>query len=278
MCLEENVALPASQSEQNEASTESTKTKRNETTNATAIIPTTLPEDRSFELKQPKQTSGNSRRCCTTLQNSPCWLHVLHAVQNFHSMTRVNVICEKYYDTDVFFHGFLYFPFLGILNLVCEGIRIRRYMSNGFCTSRRPFRDMICDGKCLAMDELHHFPKFSKIISNHKRAWRCVADETRTRKVTMVCMDGTKRKRQIRVTRSCKCKRYTHKQNQTNPWVLKRAHHNREKTLIDIVTKMKNNHSFTLQPTIVTYTVCTKFNWVCILNLIIRLRCGKRLN
>ncbi|CAH3024770.1 unnamed protein product [Porites evermanni] len=162
MCLEENVALPASESERNEVSTESTKTKRNETTNATAIIPTTLPEDRSFELKQPKQSSG-------------------------------------------------------ILNLVCEGIRIRRYMSNGFCTSRRPFRDMICDGKCLAMDELHLFPKFSKIISNHKRAWRCVADETRTRKVTMVCIDGTKHKRQIRVTRSCKCKRYTHKQNQTNP-------------------------------------------------------------
>lgn len=68
MCLEENVALPASESERNEASTESTKTKRNETTNATAVIPTTLPEDRSFELKQPKQSSGNSRRCCTTLQ------------------------------------------------------------------------------------------------------------------------------------------------------------------------------------------------------------------
>ena len=68
MCLEENVALPASESERNEASTESTKTKRNETTNATAIIPTTPPADRSFELKQPKQTSGNSRRCCTTLQ------------------------------------------------------------------------------------------------------------------------------------------------------------------------------------------------------------------
>ena len=31
---------------------------------------------------------------------------------------------------------------------------------------------------------------------------------------------------------------------------------------------MKNNHSFTLQPTIVTYTVCTKFNWVCILNAV----------
>ena len=144
-------------------------------------------------------------------------MHVLHAVQNFHSMTRVSVIREKYYDTDVFIHEFLYFPFLGILNLVCEGIRIRRYMSNGFCTSRRPFRDMICDGKCLAMDELHLFPKFSKIISNRKREWRCVADETRTRKVTMVCIDGTKHKKQIRVTRSCKCKRYTDKQNQTNP-------------------------------------------------------------
>ena len=66
MCLEENVALPASGSEQNEAATEWTKTKRNETTNATDIIPTALPADRSFELKQPKQASGNSRRCCTT--------------------------------------------------------------------------------------------------------------------------------------------------------------------------------------------------------------------
>lgn len=52
------------------------------------------------------------------------------------------------------------------------------------------------------------------------------------------------------------------------PLSFKRAHHNREKTLKVILTKMKNNHSFTLQPTIVTYTVCTKFNWVCILNAV----------
>ncbi|KAJ7381242.1 Sclerostin domain-containing protein 1 [Desmophyllum pertusum] len=105
----------------------------------------------------------------------------------------------------------------GILNLGCQGIRIRRYVSNGFCTSRRPIRDMLCDGQCLPMDELPWFPEFSKIISRHKREWRCVPDDVRSRKVTVFCNDGTKHKYRVRVVRSCKCKRYTHKQNQTNP-------------------------------------------------------------
>lgn len=119
----------------------------------------------------------------------------------------------------------------GILNLGCEGIRIRRYVSNGRCTSRRPIRDMICDGQCLPMDELPWFPEFSKIISRHKREWRCVADDVRTRKVTVMCNDGTKHKYRVRVVRSCKCKRYTHKQNQTNPWQTRSVHNNKEQNL-----------------------------------------------
>lgn len=114
--------------------------------------------------------------------------------------------------------SFMYCSFADILNLGCAGIRIRRYVSNGFCTSRRPIRDTICDGECVAMDELPWFPDYSKIISRHKREWRCVADETRSKKVTVHCNDGTKRRYEVRVVRSCKCKRYTHKQNQTNPW------------------------------------------------------------
>lgn len=105
----------------------------------------------------------------------------------------------------------------GILNLGCTGIRFRRYVSNGFCTSRRPLRDMICDGDCLPMDQLPFFPNFSKIISRHKREWRCVADDRRTKKVKLICNDGTMRKYRVSVVRSCKCKRYTRKQNQTRP-------------------------------------------------------------
>lgn len=105
----------------------------------------------------------------------------------------------------------------GILNLGCSGIRIRRYVSNGFCTSRRPIRDTICDGDCLPMDQLPFFPEFSKIISRHKREWRCVADDHRSKKVTVICNDGTKRKYRVSIVRSCKCKRYTRKQNQTKP-------------------------------------------------------------
>lgn len=149
----------AQENEQNEAFTESTPRV---TTNSTAGL-TTVPEEASFELEQPRKTSD-------------------------------------------------------ILNLGCAGIRIRRYVSNGFCTSRRPIRDTICDGECVAMDELPWFPDYSKIISRHKREWRCVADETRSKKVTVHCNDGTKRRYEVRVVRSCKCKRYTHKQNQTNPW------------------------------------------------------------
>lgn len=157
----------------------------------------------------------------------------------------------------------------GILNLGCQGIRIRRYVSNGFCTSRRPIRDMLCDGQCLPMDELPWFPEFSKIISRHKREWRCVPDDVRSRKVTVFCNDGTKHKYRVRVVRSCKCKRYTHKQNQTNPWRalwIKTKIYNGEKMSKDIPAQMEvQKHSFTILLAIVTYR-CTKFQWVCKVN------------
>ncbi|XP_031560554.1 sclerostin domain-containing protein 1-like [Actinia tenebrosa] len=104
-----------------------------------------------------------------------------------------------------------------ILNLGCYGIKIRRYVSNGFCTSRKAIRDTICDGRCLPMDELPWFPEFSKVISRNKREWRCVPDYVKRRKVTVFCNDGTKRRYRIPVVRTCKCKRYTKKQNMTNP-------------------------------------------------------------
>ena len=106
---------------------------------------------------------------------------------------------------------------LGILNLGCYGIRIRRYVSNGFCTSRKAIRDTICDGRCLPMDELPFFPQFSKILSKRKKEWRCVPDYVKRRKVTVFCNDGTKRRYRIPVVRTCKCKRYMKKQNMTNP-------------------------------------------------------------
>lgn len=107
--------------------------------------------------------------------------------------------------------------FLGILNLGCYGIKIRRYVSNGFCTSRKAIRDTICEGRCLPMDELPWFPQLSKVISRKKREWRCVPDYVKRRKVTVFCNDGTKRRYRIPVVRTCKCKRYTKKQNMTNP-------------------------------------------------------------
>ncbi|EDO37569.1 predicted protein [Nematostella vectensis] len=104
----------------------------------------------------------------------------------------------------------------GILNLGCVGIRIKRYVSNGFCTSNRAIKDMICEGRCLPMDELPFFPDYSKVLSATKREWRCVPDRKRRRNVNVTCNDGTKRKYRILVVRSCKCKRYTRKQNMTN--------------------------------------------------------------
>ncbi|KXJ28344.1 sclerostin domain-containing protein 1 [Exaiptasia diaphana] len=104
-----------------------------------------------------------------------------------------------------------------ILNLGCHGIKIRRYVSNGFCTSRKAIRDTICEGRCVPMEELPFFPKFSKILSKKKKEWRCVPDYVKRRKVTVFCNDGTKRRYRIPVVRTCKCKRYTRKQNMTNP-------------------------------------------------------------
>lgn len=106
---------------------------------------------------------------------------------------------------------------VGILNVGCYGIKIRRYVSNGFCTSRKAIRDTICEGRCVPMEELPFFPQFSKILSKKKREWRCVPAFIKRRKVTLFCNDGTKRRYRIPVVRTCKCKRYTRKQNMTNP-------------------------------------------------------------
>lgn len=150
-----------------------------------------------------------------------CAIYPLISTENFHSHSSVaGRVCgatSRQRAKEVCYWPYVY-CFLGILNLGCQGIRIRRYVSNGRCTSRRPFRDLICDGQCMPMDELPWFPEYSKVISRRKREWRCVPDEVKTKKVTVVCIDGNKFKYRVRVVRSCKCKRYTHKQNQTNPW------------------------------------------------------------
>ena len=100
----------------------------------------------------------------------------------------------------------------------CKGLRSKRYISDGYCTSLRPVDDFVCTGHCLPIGQLPWYAEFIKIWSRQKTLqYQCVDDLVRHRKVTFVCENGETRTYDIKVVRSCKCKRTVHSHNQSSP-------------------------------------------------------------
>ena len=101
----------------------------------------------------------------------------------------------------------------------CRELRSTKYISDGQCTSLNPVKELVCAGECLPA---HLLPNW--IGSSHTgrywsrreaQEWRCVIDRTRTQRIRLQCQDGSSRTYRITVVTSCKCKRYTRLQNQS---------------------------------------------------------------
>jgi len=101
----------------------------------------------------------------------------------------------------------------------CKALRSKRYISDGFCTSLKPVEDLVCTGNCLPIRDLPWYAEFIKVWSAEKsRQYQCVDDLVRHRKVTFVCESGETRTYDIKVVRSCKCKRnHPRNHNQSSP-------------------------------------------------------------
>ena len=51
----------------------------------------------------------------------------------------------------------------GDVNVECQALRSKRYLSDGFCTSLRPVEDVVCTGSCLPIRELPWYAEFVKV-------------------------------------------------------------------------------------------------------------------
>ncbi|XP_019617479.1 PREDICTED: sclerostin domain-containing protein 1-like [Branchiostoma belcheri] len=104
----------------------------------------------------------------------------------------------------------------GDLQMGCRELKSKKYISDGFCTSVRPINEVVCAGQCLPTRLLPDYAEFEKYWSTNKvREWRCLNDQVRTKKVDLICENGEMRSYPIRVIRSCKCKRYNSRHNES---------------------------------------------------------------
>lgn len=103
------------------------------------------------------------------------------------------------------------------LQLGCTELRSKRYISDGFCTSVRPITEVVCAGECLPLQYLPSYAAYQKTWSREKsREWRCVDDVIRYRNVNLLCQNGEQRKYRIPTVKSCKCKRYNRRHNESD--------------------------------------------------------------
>lgn len=103
------------------------------------------------------------------------------------------------------------------LQMGCTELRSKRYISDGFCTSVRPITEVVCAGECLPIQYLPHYATYQKTWSREKtREWRCVDDVIRYRNVNLLCQNGERRSYRIPTVRSCKCKRYDRRHNESD--------------------------------------------------------------
>lgn len=100
----------------------------------------------------------------------------------------------------------------------CRELQARRYISDGFCTSDKPIKEVVCTGNCLPVKNLPWYAEFVKTVAKPKiKEWQCVEDLVQKKRVTLVCRDGSDKQYTIKVVKSCKCKHMRKKQNQTLP-------------------------------------------------------------
>lgn len=101
-------------------------------------------------------------------------------------------------------------------NYICKELTSKRIISDGFCRSVKPIKEVICAGTCVPSSHAVWYDEVLKIQSRIKLfRWRCVDHVVRHRKIRLVCQNGTTKSYRIDVVRGCKCKQYMHSQNST---------------------------------------------------------------
>uniref|UniRef100_A0A3Q2YP73 Sclerostin domain-containing protein 1 n=1 Tax=Hippocampus comes TaxID=109280 RepID=A0A3Q2YP73_HIPCM len=108
----------------------------------------------------------------------------------------------------------------------CRELRSTKYISDGHCTSIHPIKELVCAGECLPAQMLHNWiggtHQSKKFWTRHSTAtgsnpdWRCVNDKTRTQRIRLQCQDGSTRTYKITVVTSCKCKRFSRQNNESD--------------------------------------------------------------
>ena len=98
----------------------------------------------------------------------------------------------------------------------CRELRAKRYISDGFCTSMKPIKEVVCAGNCLPIRDLPWYAEFVKYWSRNKlREFQCEEDIVKRKKVRLLCQNGNYRTYKIKVVKSCKCKRTVDDHNRT---------------------------------------------------------------
>lgn len=100
----------------------------------------------------------------------------------------------------------------------CRELRAKRFISDGFCTSTKPIKEVVCAGNCLPIMDLPWYAEFVKVWARSKlREWQCEEDVVRRKSVHLLCRNGQYRTYRIKVVKSCKCKNIVDQHNRTVP-------------------------------------------------------------
>ncbi|XP_012936272.1 uncharacterized protein LOC101849282 [Aplysia californica] len=99
----------------------------------------------------------------------------------------------------------------------CRELRARRYITDGFCTSEKPVKEVVCAGNCLPIMDMPWYAEFVKTLARTKlRDWQCVEDVVKKKRVKLLCLNGDIRVYRIKVVKSCKCKKISNLHNRTS--------------------------------------------------------------
>nr|KAG5696076.1 hypothetical protein BaRGS_017188 [Batillaria attramentaria] len=85
----------------------------------------------------------------------------------------------------------------------CRELRAKRYISDGFCTSTKPIKEVVCAGHCLPIMDLPWYAEFVKVWARSKlRDWQCAEDVVKRKSVHLLCQNGQYRTYRIKVVKS----------------------------------------------------------------------------
>ncbi|XP_051968906.1 sclerostin-like [Xyrauchen texanus] len=122
----------------------------------------------------------------------------------------------------------------GASELSCRELRSTRYITDGSCCSAKPVKELVCSGQCLPTHLMPNSILRGKWWRSSSSDYRCIPAHSRTQRIQLQCPNRPNRTYKIRVVTSCKCKRYTRHNNQSDGKVLssQKPRRNKKRTRI----------------------------------------------